>query len=118
MQIRKISIVLACIALLALSVPAFASKGSLNFYHGVRESEDKLLGGITSTANENSLGTLLYIFFDDGTDAVCGGTKLTFNQNRADVTYTATGYSGRFSCNYYCNGSRVGSSSAPWYFDF
>jgi len=106
---------IVCVVLM-ISTTAFAAKGSLTLHHGVRKHS--LLGKISSTKAETSLGVILTIKYSNGTDGVVGGKKLSFNEKECEVTFYAKNRSGKFSCKYYCDGSYVDKSRKPWPFSF
>jgi len=115
---KKIKIVFAlCTAsMILLGTTAFASNGSLSYSHGT--GSDYLLGRVWSTKVESSLGVKLTINYSDGTNHTTGGTVGRKSVKDYTLEYYPGQKAGEFSAKYYCGGSYVKSSAAPWKFDF
>lgn len=114
-RFKKLLIVpIAMILMLSTIIPA--ANGSLTFSHGTRQKY--LRGGISSTAKESSLGVIMDIYRSNGQELTAGSRVGCYNEKSYLMTYYEKGYAGNFSCTYYCGGSKVGTSSAPWDYDF
>ena len=116
MNHSKKLLVVPIVIILMLSTIVTASNGSLTFSHGTRQKY--LRGGITSTAKEASLGVIMDINRSNGQELTVGNRVGCYNEKSYLMTYYESGYAGNFSCTYYCGGSKVGTSAAPWDYDF
>ena len=98
-----------------------AIKGKVTYYHGVVSSQKQTYGKISSTKNENSMklnGTIKITAgaLSSGTYYVGSGTSN--NCAYKDLYVTVGKSKGNSSFDYYVDGSKRHTSTAPWNFDF
>lgn len=115
---KKIKIIFAIctVSMILLGTTAFAANGSLSYSHGI--GSDYLLGRVWSTKVESSLGVKLSIKYSDGTNHTTGGSVGKKSVKDYTYRYYPGQKAGEFSARYYCGGSYVKGSAAPWKFNF
>lgn len=113
--------VAAIAATLAVPTASAAVKGSLTYGHGANSTEKYTHGYIKSTELENSMDMTGWVKITAGETTAGTYTVQSdpdYNTNFYAVIVQVGKSKGSSSFNYYVDGSKRHTSTAPWNFDF